>query len=297
MKHFLGLLIISFAYSQNCEIKSLFIKLPNKTKNVFEKNLKIAYENFNQNPSSDNLIWIGRRHAYLGNYESAIEYFSQGISTYPLDARFYRHRGHRLITNRCFERAINDLKKAANLSNNKSNEIEPDGLPNSLNIPTSTLKGNIYYHLGLAYYFESQFKEAMLAFEKCIEFSKNNDSYVAAANWLYIIYSQLNMINKADKLLAKIDNQMNLIENHSYLSILNLYKDSNNLIEIEKKIFKEESLNSITLAFGLGNFYLLKGETEKAYKIYNLIANSDQWSSFAYIGAEVMLKKYQTQNK
>ena len=291
MKHFFVLLLTTFAYSQNCEIKNLFIRLPNKTKNVFEKNLKIAYENFNQNPNSDNLIWIGRRHAYLGNYESAIKYFSQGISNYPLDARFYRHRGHRLITNRCFERAINDLKKAANLSNNKLNEIEPDGLPNALNIPTSTLKGNIYYHLGLAYYFESRLKDAMLAFEKCIELSKNNDSFVAAANWLYIIYYQLNKINKADKLLAKIDNQMNLIENNSYLIILNLYKDSNSLIEIEKKIFKEESLNNITVAFGLGNFYLLKGETEKAYKIYNLITNSDQWSSFAYIGAEVMLKK------
>jgi len=291
MKHFLAFILISFAYSQNCEIKNLYIKLPNKTKNVFEKNLKIAYENFNQNPNSDNLIWIGRRHAYLGNYESAIKYFSQGISTYPLDARFYRHRGHRLITNRCFERAINDLKKAASLSNNKPNEIEPDGLPNALNIPTSTLKGNIYYHLGLAYYFESRLKEAMLAFEKCIELSKNNDSFVAAANWLYIIYYQLNKINKADKLLTKIDNQMNLIENHSYLSILNFYKNSTSQFDIEKKIFKEESLNNITVAFGLGNFYLLKGETEKAYKIYNLITNSDQWSSFAYIGAEVMLKK------
>ena len=131
----------------------------------------------------------------------------------------------------------------------------------------------------------------MLAFEKCIEFSKNNDSFVAAANWLYIIYYQLNMINKADKLLITINNQMNLIENHSYLSILNLYKDSDNLIETENKILKEESLNSITVAFGLGNFYLFKGETEKAFKIYNLITNSDQWSSFAYIGAEIMLKK------
>ncbi len=141
MKYFFVLFIISFACSQTCEIKNLFIRLPNKTKNVFEKNLKIAYENFNQNPNSDNLIWIGRRHAYLGNYESALKYFSQGINAYPLDARFYRHRGHRLITNRCFERAINDLKKAASLSNNKPNEIEPDGLPNALNIPTSTLKG------------------------------------------------------------------------------------------------------------------------------------------------------------
>ena len=106
----------------------------------------------------------------------------------------------------------------------------------------------------------------------------------------YILKPGMHQI-EYDKLLTKIDNQMNLIENHSYLSILNFYKNSTSQFDIEKKIFKEESLNNITVAFGLGNFYLLKGETEKAYKIYNLITNSDQWSSFAYIGAEVMLKK------
>ena len=291
MKNFLALFLISFTYCQTCVIKNLLIQLPNKTKNVFEKNLRVAYENFNQNPNSDNLIWIGRRHAYLGNYESAINYFSKGINAYPQDARFYRHRGHRLITSRCFERAISDLEKAANILINKPNEVEPDGLPNAFNIPTSTLKGNIYYHLGLAYYFESQLKDAMLAFERCIEMSKNNDSYIAAANWLYLIYNQLKMFKKSDKLLMTINNQMNLIENHSYLQILNLYKDSISPIEIEKKIFEDESLNNITVAFGLGNFYLLKGKTENANKIYNLITKSDQWSSFAYIGAEVMLKK------
>lgn len=291
MKNFLTLFLISFTYCQTCEIKNSLIQLPNKTKTVFEKNLKIAYENFNQNPSSDNLIWIGRRHAYLGNYKNAINYFSKGINTYPQDARFYRHRGHRLITSRCFEKAISDLEKAAYILIDKPNEIEPDGLPNAFNIPTSTLKGNIHYHLGLAYYFESQLKDAMLAFEKCIEMSKNNDSYVAAANWLYLIYNQLKMFKESDKLLMTINNQMNLIENHSYLQILNFYKYSFSTIEIEKKIFENESLNNITVAFGLGNFYMIKGKTENAKKIYKLIIKSDQWSSFAYIGAEVMLIK------
>ena len=63
--------------------------------------------------------------------------------------------------------------------------------------------------------------------KSALNFQKIMTVFVAAANWLYIIYYQLNMINKADKLLTKIDNQMNLIENHSYLSILNLYKNSN----------------------------------------------------------------------
>ena len=77
MKHFFAFLLISLLTLKTVKLK-IFIKLPNKTKNVFEKNLKIAYEKFQSNPNSDNLIWIGRRHAYLGNYESAIKYFSHG---------------------------------------------------------------------------------------------------------------------------------------------------------------------------------------------------------------------------
>ena len=51
---------------------------------------------------------------------------------------------------------------------------------------------------------------------------------------LYYLLS-IDMINKADKLLTKIDNEMNLIENHSYLSILNLYKNSSSLLILKRK--------------------------------------------------------------
>jgi hypothetical protein len=35
-----------------------------------------------------------------------------GIGQFPKDARFYRHRGHRYISSRCFDLAIKDFKKA-----------------------------------------------------------------------------------------------------------------------------------------------------------------------------------------
>jgi len=46
----------------------------------------------------------------------------------------------------------------------KPNQIEPDGLPNAKNIPISTLKGNIWYHLGLAYYLKGDFENALWAY-------------------------------------------------------------------------------------------------------------------------------------
>ena len=56
------------------------------------------------------LIWYGRRTAYLGYYQEAINLFSKGIGKHPNDPRFYRHRGHRYISTRQYEKAIQDFQ-------------------------------------------------------------------------------------------------------------------------------------------------------------------------------------------
>ena len=68
--------------------------------------------------------------------------------------------------------AINDFEKAGQLIQGKENEIEPDGMPNAMNIPISTLHGNIWYHLGLAYYLKHDYK-------KSFEVAKNPNEKVA----------------------------------------------------------------------------------------------------------------------
>ena len=50
----------------------------------------------------------------------------------------YRHRGHRYISIRQFDRAIVDFEAAAGLIEGQENRIEPDGLPNTQNIPLTT---------------------------------------------------------------------------------------------------------------------------------------------------------------
>ena len=76
--------------------------------------LDTARAEYEANPDdADNIIWYGRRRAYTGDYRGAIEVFSEGIEKFPDDARMYRHRGHRYITIREFDRAIADLEKAA----------------------------------------------------------------------------------------------------------------------------------------------------------------------------------------
>ena len=276
--------------AQTCDTEIPKIYVSDKAKAIYESKLAEAKANFQDDPSADNLIWLGRREAYLGNYETAIDIYTKGITEYPKDARFYRHRGHRYISSRCYDLAIKDFKKAVGLTRYEDNEIEPDGLPNALGIPTSTLQGNIYYHLGLTYYIQKKYHKARYAYEKCLKLAENNDSYVAAANWLYVIYRHLGQDRRATKLLNTIEDDMDLIENHSYQTILKLYQNKIDPASLENDIINGQSLANTTLAFGLGNYYSINGDEEKAQSLFKTVVKGNQWSAFGYIASESRLK-------
>jgi len=277
-------------FGQTCEKSIPEIYVSNKARQIYESKLEQAKANLEKDSSADNLIWLGRREAYLGNYETAIDIYSKGTIKYPKDARFYRHRGHRYISSRCFDLALKDLKRAVGLSRYEDNELEPDGLPNALGIPTSTLQGNIYYHLGLTYYIQKNYHKARYAYEKCLKLAENPDSYVAAANWLYVIYLHLGQDRRAGKLLITIKDDMKLIENHSYHTLLKLHQGKINPVHLEEEIMNGESLSNTTLAFGLGNYYFINGDKVKAQELFNNITKGNQWSAFGYIVAESRLK-------
>ena len=277
-------------FGQTCEKSIPEIYVSNKARQIYESKLEQAKANLEKDSSADNLIWLGRREAYLGNYETAIDIYSKGTIKYPKDARFYRHRGHRYISSRCFDLALKDLKRAVGLSRYEDNELEPDGLPNALGIPTSTLQGNIYYHLGLTYYIQKNYHKARYAYEKCLKLAENPDSYVAAANWLYVIYLHLGQDRRAGKLLITIKDDMKLIENHSYHTLLKLHQGKINPVHLEEEIMNGESLSNTTLAFGLGNYYFINGDKVKAQEMFKNITKGNQWSAFGYIVAESRLK-------
>lgn len=240
--------------------------------------------------NDEHMIWYGRRLAYLGNYKEAIAIYTTGINLYPNNARFYRHRAHRYITLRCYDNAIDDLRKAVELIGNQIDEIEQDGIPNEKNIPTSTLHTNIYYHLGLAYYLKGDNRQALLAWEKCLDIADNDDMKVATLNWLNLTLRKMGRQKDADQHLKAVSNEMEIIENHDYFDILMMYKtnDKNKLLE---KTQSQETLSNATLGFALGTYYQIKGEKDKAKELFEKVVAGKQWSSFGYIAAEAELAK------
>lgn len=258
-----------------------------------DSNFFVAQKNFEADPSEENYIWLGRREAYRFNYADAIEIFTRGIQHYPESYKLYRHRGHRYITVRDFKNAILDLQRAADLMFPDSLEIEPDGQPNKLNIPLSTIQFNILYHLGLAHYLSGDFANAERAYLQCLEVSNNDDLLCATADWLYMTYRRQGKTKEAADLLDRITDTMNIIENDSYYKRLMMYKGKlkpERLLEVEQGN-EDPDLAIATQGYGVGNWYLCNGNTPKAKEIFQQVVAGNHFSAFGFVASEVELKK------
>ena len=251
-------------------------------------NLAAARVAFQKNPQDPDLnIWLGRRMAYTGNYHEAIKIFSDGIKKYPNDPRFYRHRGHRYISIRQFDQAIEDLTKAATLMENLPIEIEPDGLPNSQNIPLTTTQGNVWYHLGLAYYLKQDWPNALNAFRNGYNLGGNDDNLVSTGHWIYMILRLMGKENEADLALKDINVEMNIIENMSYHQLCLLYKAE---IKVNEMMTADgDSPSSAAVAYGLANYFYYNGDKSRSDKLLQSIIAGRSWSAFGFIAAEVDL--------
>jgi tetratricopeptide (TPR) repeat protein len=268
-------------------------QLSAETRREFEAKLNDARELWEKEQTADGVIWLGRRTAYLGRYKEAIEIFTKGIAQFPADARLYRHRGHRFITLRCFDRAIEDFEKAAKLIKGKPDEIEPDGLPNARNVPTSTLQSNIWYHLGLAYYLKGDFQRALKAYGEAEKVSNNPDMLVAKTHWLYMTLRRLGREKEANQALLKIKDDLDVIENADYYKLIRIYKGQLKAADVLTDISKNtDSLSNATIGYGLGNWFLYNNQRTEAEKIFRQITASNQWASFGYIAAESELARF-----
>ena len=291
---FLTLLCCSPALGQLCLDRAQEIAPPlaRDTRRDFETKLTEARKSYETNPSADNLIWVGRRTAYLGHYKDAIRIFTQGVEKFPDDARFLRHRGHRFITLRCFDLAITDLNHAAKLIKGKPDEIEPDGLPNARNIPTSTLQSNIWYHLGLAHYLKGDFKAALKAYREAEKVSNNPDMLVATTHWLYMTLRRLGREKEADTVVATIKPDLEVIENADYLKLIRLYQGKTTAEELLKEINAgTNGVSKASIGYGVGNWFLYHRQRDEAEKIFRQIILGNQWASFGHIAAETELSR------
>lgn len=227
------------------------------------------------------IIALGRAQAGVWRYNDAIDTYTRGVRVAPNNAMLYRHRGHRYISTRQFNKAVADLAKAAKL---KDDDFD------------------IWYHLGLAHYLKGEFAKAAAAYERCYAVAEKNraqadankegrdDSVVAISDWLYMTYRRMKKDADAAKVLEKIAPQMQVKENKSYYDRLLFYKGLKaeaDLVNVEKAT----DLEIATVGYGIGNWHLYSGNRAKAEEYFRRIVAGKYWPAFGFIAAEAELAR------
>ncbi|MFL5386184.1 MAG: tetratricopeptide repeat protein [Longimicrobiaceae bacterium] len=248
---------------------------------------RLAYE---ANPDqADAILWYGRRAAAAGHYRESISLFTEGIKKHPRDARFYRFRGHRWITVRRFDRAVGDLEHAVRLTRGQPDPVEPDVNPGPAG-PLGTLQWNVWYHLGLAYYLRGEFARAAPAFRAALNLSRNDDSRVAAADWLYMSLRRLGRTADAEAVIRPFGPEVRVVENGSYLRRIRMYRGElppDSLLDATGR----STLELATTGYGVGNWHLYNGRQSEAEAVFWRITSAENWAPFGYIAAEADLRR------
>lgn len=226
----------------------------------------------------------------LSNFKWEYLWESEGIGKHPDDPRMYRHRGHRYITLRKFDQAIQDFQVAERLMEGRPIEIEPDGSPNPSGIPTTTLQSNVWYHLALAHYLKGDFELAIPSYLRILDIASNDDNLVASTDWLYMTYRRLGMEDDALRLLEDITEDMTILENHSYHRRLLMYKGlltPQDLLDVDEP----DPVQFATQGYGVGNWYFYNGDRDRAKAIFEQILQAGNWAAFGFIAAEAELAR------
>jgi tetratricopeptide (TPR) repeat protein len=239
----------------------------------------------------DAWIWLGRRLAYLGHYRPALTAYTEALAKHPGDARLLRHRGHRYLTIRELGAAVEDFTRAATLVRGMPDEVEPDGQPNALGIPTSTLQFNIWYHLGLARYLQGDFERALPAYRECLAVSTNPDALVATSYWLYLTQRRLGRDSAAAAALEPITADLTVIENDAYHRLLLLFRGDASGDDLLASARSGDAIQNATVAYGVGAWALVNGDTARAGEIFRGILDGPQWAGFGYLAAEAELAR------
>ena len=160
-------------------------------------------------------------------------------------------------------------------------------MPNARNIPLTTTQGNVWYHLGLAYYLKQDWPLALAAFRNGYNLGGYDDNLVSTGHWIYMILRRMGREQEAAAALVDISRDMEIIENMSYHELCLLYRND---IEVADMMDANgDDPSNAAVAYGLANWYYYNGDRERSDALLERLTSGSSWSSFGYIAAEVDL--------
>jgi hypothetical protein len=91
---------------------------------------------------------------------------------------------------------------------------------------------------------------------------------------------------EAAAVLEPITADMGVIENHAYHRLLLMFKGEISVDEMLESASGDDGLQNATVGYGIGSWFLMNGDHDRAFEIFDEILSGPTWASFGYIAAE-----------
>jgi len=216
----------------------------------------------------DRIIQLGVAQSGARQFREAIQTFSKGIAIDPKNAMLYRWRGHRNLSVRELERAMADLTRG--------NQLD------------STNYG-VLYHLGIVRFAQGDFPGAADAFARAQPRAPDPGELAGSTDWLWMALARSGRMTDAQAVLkrARLDT---LPPANAYVKRLKLYGGLHPVAQVFTPADTAD-VQVATLSYGVGNWYLVRGDTTSAREWFRRSVASGGWPGFGFILSEVELRR------
>jgi len=200
----------------------------------------------------------------------AVVTFTKGLEAHPNNALLYRWRGHRHLSLREFDAALADFASG----------LKTD----------STVYG-IWFHLGIVKFVRGDFNGAADAFTRAQPRAPDAGELAGSTDWLWMSLSRAGKHAEAQAMLDRKPDSLKVTDpEYAYVKRLRMYRGQ---VKPEALITTTDTadVQQATLNFGLGNYYIVKGDTAHAKQAFERAVRSGGWPGFGFIVSEAELKR------
>jgi len=215
----------------------------------------------------ERFIALGVAQSGARQFREAIETFTKAMAIEPNNAMLYRWRGHRYLSVRELDKAQGDLTRGLRLD--------------------STNYG-ILYHLGIVRFARGDFAGAAQLFARAQPRAPDAGELAGSTDWLWMSLMRAGRKADAEAMLARRPDSLPV--DNAYARRLKLYRGE---IGPDAVITPGDTadVQAATLAYGLGNWYLVRGDTARAKTYFERSVKSGGWPGFGFIMSEVELRR------
>ncbi len=213
-------------------------------------------------------IALGVAQSGARQFREAIETFTRGLAVAPDEPMLLRWRGHRYLSVRELDKAMTDLSRGFRLD--------------------STNYG-ILYHLGIVRFARGDFTGAADMFRRAQLLAPDAGELAGATDWRWMSLAQAGRLAEAKAMLDRRPDSLPV--NNAYARRLRLYRGE---ITPEQVLTPADTdgVQVATLSYGLGNWYLVHGDTARAREWFRRsVGSAEGWPAFGFIVSEVELRR------